>query len=216
MVWLRRLGGRPEPESSDHPLTHRESTPAEEELRQQLADDPNDQEAFDALAALVAERASEDTLPDPLTGDTDSGAPTRHAIWALAEEVAQQPKAWLPLVVLAELSLDTDHEAAMRWLNLAVEREPDGVALTYAIAMLRDSGNLSDAVTFGVSHWEVASREAAAGREVVMAALDGGRVEEARRLYDSMIEAGGTAKGLADVGVLVERAEERAGSTAEV
>lgn len=134
----------------------------------------------------------------------------RYAVWALAEEVAQQPKAWLPLVVLAELTLDTDHEAAMRWLNLAVEREPSGIALTYAIAMLRDSGNLSDAVTFGVSHWEVASREAAAGREVVMAALDGGRVEEARRLYDSMVETVGSTKGLADVGVIVERAEESA------
>lgn len=211
MVWLRRLGGRPDPaETPDHPLTHRESTPAEDELRARLSEDPNDQESFDALAALVAERADEATPPDPLTGETDSVAGMRYAVWALAEEVAQQPKAWLPLVVLAELTLDTDHEAAMRWLNLAVEREPSGIALTYAIAMLRDSGNLSDAVTFGVSHWEVASREAAAGREVVMAALDGGRVEEARRLYDSMVETVGSTKGLADVGVIVERAEESA------
>lgn len=207
MSWLRRLGPRPQAGDSDHPLTHRETSPAEDELRATLAQDPNDREAFDALAVIVGERAHEDAPRDPLTGDTDTTATVRYAVWALAEEVAQQPRAWLALVVLAELSLETDHESAIRWLNLAVERDESGEALTHAIAMLRDSDNLSDAVTFGVAHWELASRTPEAGSEVVTAALDSDRVEEARRLYDSMVETSGSTKGLLDLGVQVTEAE---------
>lgn len=206
MSWLRRLGPRPS-DDADHPLTHRETTPAEDELRAALAQDPNDREAFDALAEVVRERANEEAPLDPLTGDTDSTAPVRYAVWALAEEIAQQPRAWLPLVVLAELSLDTDHESAMRWLNLAVERDDSGQALTYAIAMLRDADHLSDAVTFGVAHWELASATPEAGREVVEAALESGRVEEARRLFDSMAGAVGSNAGLSGLAAQVEAAE---------
>lgn len=187
LSWLRRLGGAVETDAApDHVLGHRERSPHEDELRAALAEDPNDREAFDDLAAIVRERADEGLQPDPLTAEAEPSTAPKHAVWALAEELAGQPKAWLPLVVLAELSLADDHETAMRRLSLACERETSGVALSHAIAMLRDAGATGDAVTFGVAHWELASRHVEAGSEIVQAALDANRVGEARRLLDSL------------------------------
>ena len=210
MSWLRRLGERESrPAPATHVLTHREATPAESELREQLAEDPNDEAAFDALVEIVRERADEGTHRDPLTAPPDTPVAENHAVWALAEELAGQPRAWLPLVVLARLSLTSDHEGAMRRLNLACERETSGLALTHAVAMLRDAQAPAEAIAFGVAHWELASRDPEAGGEVVMAALETGRIEEARRLLTSL-EAASPALStqIGDLERLVSAAEE--------
>ncbi|WP_135850023.1 hypothetical protein [Serinibacter arcticus] len=187
MSWLRRLGERESrPAPAERVLTHRESSPAEHELRDELAQDPNDEAAFDALVEIVRERADEGTHVDPLTAAPDTRVAQDHAVWALAEELAGKPSAWLPLIVLARLSLAADHEAAMRRLNLACERETSGLALTHAVAMLRDADAPTEAIAFGVAHWELASRDAEAAGEIIQAALETGRTEEARRLLDSL------------------------------
>ncbi|PWD49524.1 hypothetical protein C8046_01105 [Serinibacter arcticus] len=211
MSWLRRLGERESrPAPAERVLTHRESTPAEHELREQLAHDPNDEAAFDALVEIVRERADEGTHLDPLTAAPETPVAQDHAVWALAEELAGQPRAWLPLIVLARLSLEADHESAMRRLHLACERETTGLALTHAVAMLRDADAPAEAIAFGVSHWELASRDPEAGGEVVLAALETGRIEEARRLLDSL-EATTPALSarIGDLNRLVEAAEDR-------
>ncbi|TNU76626.1 hypothetical protein FH969_02755 [Miniimonas arenae] len=207
MSWLRRLAERHDPEGAKKTLTHRETTPREDELRAVLAADPNDEDAFDALVEIVRERADEGTQPDPLIAEhVDPQVRQNHAVWALAEELAGQPRAWLPLIVLARLSLGSDHEAAMRRLSLACERETTGLALTHAVAMLRDAGASAEAIAFGVAHWELASRDVEAGREIVLAALESGRVAEARRLLDSLLESSGSPR-LDDVEDLVAYAE---------
>lgn len=209
MSWLRRLGERESrPAPAEHVLTHREATPAESELREKLAHDPNDEAAFNALVEIVRERADEGTHRDPLIAEPDPAVAQQHAVWALAEELAGQPRAWLPLVVLARLSLEADHEAAMRRLNLACERETSGLALTHAVAMLRDADAPTEAIAFGVAHWELASRDPEAGGEVIEAALETGRIEEARRLLDSL-ETGSPAltARIAELNTLVKAAE---------
>lgn len=204
--WLRRSGTKHvEPPQEEQAPLH-ETSAAEEELRDRLAEDPNDQQTFDALAKVVLARTEAGERPDPLTSDVDLSAEERHAVWALAEELAGQPKAWLPLIVLARLSLESDHEGAMRRLNAACERETTGLALTHSLAMLRDAGALNDAVSFGVARWELASRTVAAGQEVVLAALEAGRVHEARRLFDTLMTTSGSPR-LADVEELLEVAE---------
>lgn len=224
LSWLRRLAERGGHTEEETHLSHREATPAEEELRAQLAANPNDRKAFDALAEIVRQRADEGTRLDPLTGDPDAefehdpsaevGTTTElttqqnDAIWALAEELAASPRAWLPLVVMARLSLGSDREGAMRRLNLACERETTGLALAHAVAMLRDAGVATEAVTFGVAHWDLASRDAEAGGEVIMAALETGRIEEARRLLDSL-EGSSSSAQIGDLDRLVEAAEAR-------
>ncbi|GMA31019.1 hypothetical protein [Litorihabitans aurantiacus] len=190
MSWLRRLGEREDrPAPAQRVLTHRESSPEESELRDQLAHDPNDEAAFDALVEIVRERADEGTHVDPLTAAPDTRVAQDHAVWALAEELAGKPVAWLPLIVMARLSLAADHEAAMRRLHLACERETTGLALTHAVAMLRDADAPAEAITFGVAHWELASRDPEAASEIIHAALETGRIEEARRLLDSLASA---------------------------
>ncbi len=212
MSWWRRLNERTtDAAAADRVLTHREATPHEEELRAVLAADPNDEAAFDSLTEIVAKRADEGSHRDPLTAQAEAtSAPDnqQHAVWALAEELAGQPRAWLPLIVLANLSLADDHEGALRRLSLACERETSGLALTHATAMLRDAGASSEAVAFGVAHWDVASHHSDAASEVIQAAIETGRVKEARRLLDSLIAAASPLDvNLGELSGLVEAAE---------
>ena len=211
MSWWRRLNERTNDAAGvDRVLTHREATPHEEELRAVLAADPNDEAAFDSLTEIVAERADEGSHRDPLTAQAEDAVPhaQQHAVWALAEELAGQPRAWLPLIVLANLSLADDHEGALRRPPLACERETTGLALTHATAMLRDAGASSEAVAFGVAHWDVASRNSDAASEVIQAALETGRVKEARRLLDSLVaSAPALDVNVGQLSALVEAAE---------
>jgi len=162
----------------------------EDALRAILADDPNNRRAFEALAGIVrrqAEASADDG--DPLTADLDV-APRRRAadlaVWALSEELAGNPRGWLPLLELARLSLVDDHEAALRRVATAAERDPSGLALSEGLAMLRASGLHAEALGLGTGHWRPAEHTPEIARHLVHAALDAGRPAEAKRHLEAL------------------------------
>jgi len=157
----------------------------EDALRAILADDPNNRRAFEALAAIVRRQAVADVGDhDPLTAEADE-APARRAadlaVWALSEELAGNPKAWLPLLELARLSFDDDHEGALRRVATATERDPSGQALVEGLEMLREAGLNSEALGLGVGHWRPAEHTPEIARHLVLAALEADRPHEARQ-----------------------------------
>ena len=152
-------------------------------LRARLHDDPNDAAAFAALAEIVRRQAAE--------GHEDAERRPRavaDAEWALAEELAHSSRAWYPLIALGRLSLHEDLEGAQRRLGIAVEREPSGRALAESLAMLRREGMPEVALSLGVGHWRPREHVPAAGRELVQAAAEAGRIAEARRHLDALAE----------------------------
>lgn len=152
-------------------------------LRATLRQDPNDATAFAALAEIVRRQAAEgheDKERRPRAADD--------AVWALAEELAHQPRAWYPLVELGRLSLRDDLEGAQRRLGIAVEREPSGRALAESLAMLRREGMPEVALSLGVGHWRPREHVPGAGRELVQAAAEAGRIGEARRHLDALAQ----------------------------
>jgi hypothetical protein len=171
----RKLGRRrfEGPESDDMELT----------LRSRLQEDPNDKDAFALLAEAVRRQAAE--------GHEDAERRPRAAAdaeWALAEELAHSSRAWYPLIALGRLSLREDLEGAQRRLGIAVEREPTGRALEEGLAMLRREGMPEVALALGVGHWRPREHVPGAGRELVQAAADAGRIGEARRHLDALAE----------------------------
>ncbi len=160
-----------------------ESDDMELVLRARLHEDPNDAEAFAQLAEVVRRQAAE--------GHEDTERRPRAAAdaeWALAEELAHSSRAWYPLIQLGRLSLREDLEGAQRRLGIAVEREPSGRALAESLAMLRREGMPEVALSLGVGHWRPREHVAGAGRELVQAAAEAGRVGEARRHLDALAE----------------------------
>ncbi|GAA4963034.1 hypothetical protein [Kineococcus glutinatus] len=147
-------------------------------LRDALREDPNDETAFPALAELVRRRAAEGHEAEQ-TGDPQRAAD--NAVWALAEELAQSPRAWRPLLELARLSVGDDHDAALRRLGIAAERDPSGRALAEGLSILREAGLPDEALGLGVGHWRPREHDVEAGRHLVAAAVDSGRFGEARR-----------------------------------
>src|SRR5690625_4791083 len=191
----------------------------EEALRERLTHDPNDLEAFAELAGLVRRRTEGTEQPAPLIADSggfDLRSWNRASRWALAEELAGNPRAWYPLIELARLSLDDDHEAAMRRLSTACERDRSGRALEEAIKMLRAQHQPAEAWALGVGHWAPADQTPEAGRQVVLAALDADRPGEARTHLQNLTEYGaeqpGTAGVVAELEPFVTAAQERAAS----
>lgn len=148
---------------------------AEHRLRARLHDDPNDARAFRSLADIVRRRAAE---------GHEGGDPQRaadDAVWALAEEIAGNHHAWYPLVELGRLSLAEDREGALRRLSTAAERDPAGEALAGGLAVLREAGMPSEALGLGVGHWRPNEHDVEAGRHIVYAAVEAGRIGEARK-----------------------------------
>lgn len=180
-------------------------------LRERLREDPNDVAAFATLAGIVRTRADDrrptsayPRRPRIEHGDDD-------AVWALAEELAHSPRAWFPLVELARLSLADDRETAMRRLGTAAERDPSGQALAQGLAMLRRAGHPAEALNLGVGHWRPREHEADAGRHLVEAAVEAGRVGEARRHLAALAareDADRLAPMLQQLEALVRRAGE--------
>lgn len=186
----------------------------EDELRAVLVENPNDREAFSELADLVRKRAVGVAPADPLRAEqlpADARRASDLAVWALAEELAGNPRGWYPLIELARLSLADDHEGAMRRLQGACERERTGLAVAEAISMLRDAGMPADAISIGVGHWDPREHVTEAGRQLVLAALEAGRPLDARRHLRELSEARGTQPEvgavLADLERLVAAAE---------
>lgn len=162
----------------------RRDTVHEDVLRAMLGEDPNDSRAFLALAEIVRRRAA-DVGPDddPLAApheDPERQKAADLAHWALAEELAGHPRAWYPLVELARLSLDEDHEGAIRRLTTAAERDASGVALVEGLAVLREAGLPAEALNLGVGHWRVREQTPQIARQLVLAAIEAGRPLEAR------------------------------------
>jgi len=146
----------------------------EEALRSRLGEDPNDSAAFDRLAEIVGAMAAQSHQGgDPQRAAEDS-------VWALAEEVAQNNRAWYPLIQLARLSIDDDRDVAMRRLSTAADRDSEGAALAQGLQMLREAGHPTDALNLGVGHWRPKEHVTTAGRELILAAIEVERLSEAR------------------------------------
>lgn len=166
----------------------------EDALRAMLLDDPNNESAFSALAEIVRRRAQEDPHPDdPLreTGEEPSAAEARQqaadlAVWALAEELAGHPRGWYPLLELGRLSLADDPEGAIRRLTTAAERDSTGRALAEGIGILREASLPVEALGLGLGHWRVRDHTPEVGRHLVHAAIEAGRVFEARQHLESL------------------------------
>jgi len=174
-------GGIPTvPDDGDHTSTVHESQD-EERLHDLLREDPNDEQRFAELAAVVRRRAAEHAAGDPQRAEET-------AVWALAEELAHDQRAWYPLIELARLSLHDDREAAIRRLGVAAERDPTGRALLDGLVMLRGAGDPDGALGLGMGHWRPAEHPLQAGRELVSAAVDARRLAEARRHLDALGE----------------------------
>jgi hypothetical protein len=166
-------------------------TPREDALRARLAADPNDAAAFAQLAEIVRRRARDSVPVDPLTAPqaADVHRAANLAVWSLAEELAGNPRGWYPLVELARLSLADDHEAALRRLASACERDPTGRAVAEGVRMLREARLPNEALGLGVGHWSPQQHVPDAGRHIVLAALDAGRPAEARRYLTALTSA---------------------------
>lgn len=185
---LRRLLRRPVSASKvgvRRPTSaRRRDTIHEDSVRALLHEDPNDVRAFQALAEIVRRRAAEmGPDGDPLTAPQDEVEKQKAAdlaVWALAEELAGNPRAWYPLVELARLSVHDDHEGMMRRLQTAAERDPSGHALAEGIVVLREAGMPVDALGLGVGHWRVKEHTPEVGRLLVLAALEAERPLEAK------------------------------------
>lgn len=154
----------------------------EERLHELLREDPNNEGRFSELAGVVRRRAAEGhEAGDPVQAQ-------ENAVWALAEELAHDQRAWYPLVELARLSLADDREAALRRLGVAAERDPSGSALSYGLDLLREAGDNDGALSLGMGHWRPTDHPLAAGRAMVAAAVDAHRLAEARRHLDALGE----------------------------
>lgn len=185
---------RPEGRRPRRRSRHAEPVLGEAQLRELLHEDPNDERAFDTLAELVRTRAAlaheeqrgQDPEVPPDAAEVQRAAD--NAVWALAEELAQSPKAWRPLLVLGRLSLTDDRDAALRRLGIAADRDAGGRALASALAILREAGMNDEALSLGVGHWRPRDHDVEAGRLLVAAAIDAGRLAEARRHLKALAE----------------------------
>lgn len=194
-----------------------EDRPREKTLRTVLVEDPNNTEAFRELAELVRRRAEGDEPVDPLIAEHEPIE--RHvsadvAIWALAEELAGNPRAWFPLIELGRLSLPDDHEGAMRRFAAACERETTGLALAEGVRALRGADLPSDGLGLGVGHWSPREDIPEAGRQIVLAALEAERPLDARRHLEHLTarEDAATAQIVAELEPLVVAAEQAQGA----
>lgn len=162
----------------------------EDALRAMLVNDPNDVRAFQALCEIVRRRASENVVTDnPLAAPVEAEEIERAAnlaVWSLAEELAGNPKAWYPLLALAKLSLEDDTQSAIRRLETAADRDPSGQALAESIELLRDAKLHAEALGLGTGHWRVKEHTALVGRNLVVTALEAGRVADAKTHYETL------------------------------
>lgn len=216
---LRRLLRRPVSASKvgvRRPTSaRRRDTIHEDSVRALLHEDPNDVRAFQALAEIVRRRAAEmGPDGDPLTAPQDEVEKQKAAdlaVWALAEELAGNPRAWYPLVELARLSVHDDHEGMMRRLQTAAERDPSGHALVEGMVVLREAGMPVEALGLGVGHWRVKEHTPEVGRLLVLAALEADRPLEAKHhlaALDMHPDAAAVGAIKAELGPRVEQAQE--------
>lgn len=178
------------------PTRRRGDAVHEDALRAVLQGDPNDADAFDALAEVVRRRAVEPSAEDPLTAPeelADRQQAADLAVWSLAEELAGHPRAWRPLLELGRLSVVDDPEGALRRFSTAVERDPSGQALAESMDVLRSAQMPVEALGLGVGHWRVREHVPEVGRQLVLAALDADRDFEASQHLEALASHPDTA-----------------------
>ena len=180
----------PVPERRPGPRVRQVETGTEGALRERLAADPNDAAAFAELAEIVRRHAAEGHGPGAPSQDTPQAKASGAAVvvWALAEELAHNPRAWFPLVELARLSVADDFDGALRRLAIASDRDPTGQALLEGLLVLREAGLNDAALSLGTGHWRPSEHMPEVGREMVMAALASGRLSEAKRHRAALLE----------------------------
>ena len=173
-------------------------------LWERLHEDPNDPDAFRDLADIVRRSGGESqTGGDPQRAADD-------AVWSLAEELAHSGRAWYPLIELARLSIRDDREAALRRLGTAADRDSEGQALAAGLVMLREERMPGDAVNLATGHWRPREHSLAAGRQVVEAAIEAGRVGDARRHLSALAshpDSAGAEQIRVELAPLIDRAE---------
>ena len=159
-----------------------------EVLRQRLAEDPNDIPSFEELAQIVRDVYEQSEPSDPLRADTTGSIEFTAdlALWALSEEIGASPDAWYPLVALARLSVDSDRETALRRLSVAADRDVSGQALAAGIRVLREAGLPSAGIGLGLGRWRPEDQVFDAGEQLVRAALEAGRVAEAKEFLSKL------------------------------
>lgn len=152
-----------------------------------------------AVAEVAASPAEADSLSaSAVSGSTPASAESKArperaelALWALAEEIGAQSRAWYPLIELARLAVVTDLDGAVRRIQTAIEREDSGEALARGVQVLREAGAPATGLAVGLGHWSPAQQIIAAGEQIVLAAHEAGRDAEAQRLLDRFNEACG-------------------------
>lgn len=172
---------------------------------ERLREDPNDVAGFAELADIVRRRAGESDQ-----GEEDPQRAADDAVWSLAEELAHSGRAWYPLIELARLSIRDDREAALRRLETAADRDAEGDALATGVAMLREERMPGDALNLAVGHWRPREHVLAAGRQVVEAAIEAGRVGDARRHLSALQghpDTAGAEQIRSELAPLIDRAE---------
>lgn len=180
------VGVPPATVSVDAASAGSEVDPREETaLWERLREDPNDVEAFPRLAEIVRFHAAEGHEAQGRSA-ADRQRAADDAVWALAEELAHNSRAWYPLIELARLSVHDDREAALRRLATASERDPSGRALATGLAVLREENLPSDALGLGMAHWRPREHDLEAGRHLVLAAIEARRIGDARRHLDAL------------------------------
>jgi len=162
----------------------------EDGLRAMLSDNPNNEQAFRALAEIVRRHA---TAPhedeDPLTASLDPTARARQAdlaVWALAEEFSGNPRAWYPLLELARLSIHHDHDGAIRRLATAAERDSTGEALAEGLSILREANLPVEAIGLGIGQWRPLEHTPRAAKHLIAATLEADRPFDARRHLEAI------------------------------
>ncbi|KTF04857.1 MULTISPECIES: hypothetical protein [Trueperella] len=172
------------------------------ELRDKLAEDPNDVVSFDELADLIKGFAVSEEPADPLTGDSSEADPEL-VLWALSEEIGSDSRAWYPLIQLARLSGPEDPEAAQRYLETAADREETGIALAEGIKLLRETGQNEAAIQLGLGRWKPAEQVLGVAEELVSAALAANKIDEARSYVRILKESGQVGELVDDLEIAI-------------
>lgn len=163
-----------------------------QDLRDVLANDPNDVAAFEELASIVRSLGADRTPADPLTADQpQSDEQTADLIlWSLSEDLGSDSRGWYPLIQLARLSIDQDREGALRHLETAADREESGLALAEGLKVLREAGEYDTATQLGLGRWNPSTHTTAVGEELIESALEVNKPEEAARYLVLLRESG--------------------------
>ncbi len=183
---IDRLKGKHSDESAEPAESTTQALEAE--LRARLEADPNDREALIGLAEILA-APQEEEIADPLTAahvPASAAVNLQTALWALSEDYAGNPHAWVPLIELARILVEDDEEGAIKRLTTACDRETTGKALAQSVAMLRENGLTNQALSLGVAKWSPSSQCFEAGTQLVRAALEARDPNRARELVSRL------------------------------